>query len=146
MTTIINYNEENKVSNMDITTINSTKITNILSKFDEQEARTCLEAVMLLNLRDFSEEKFYETLRNDFGVLGNIMSGSNDHYKLMRKINSLSISEKINFANFCLGMWKGSIEEMEEIAEAVNRHCIEKDVMKLTGFSEESHISTSPGH
>jgi hypothetical protein len=121
---------------MNITATSSAETAGLLSKFDTQEMRTCFDAAMH-NDPYFSREILFKTLRSDFEALGNIMSGSDEHYKLLRKIRSLSDLEKTYFANICIGMWQGNNQEIKKITEAVNTNCIDKDVMKLTGFPLE---------
>jgi len=95
-------------------------------KFNSEEMRTCLEATMSISVEgslETFEEILFKTLKTDFGVFGNIMSGSNEHYSLIEKINLLTESEKDLIVLLCYRFYCDKKNTFHNITELVNEHC-----------------------
>lgn len=95
-------------------------------KFNSDEMKTCLEATMSISVEgtlETFEEILFKTLKTDFGVFGDIMSGSNEHYSLIEKINLLTESEKDLIVLLCYQFYCDKKNIFHSITELVNEHC-----------------------
>jgi hypothetical protein len=98
----------------------------LLVNFNYEEMRTCLEAAMNLSKLDTfddAKEKFSRTLRTDFGVLGNMVSGSNEHYSLIKKFNLLTKPEQELLVFLCNQYWHGEEDTIFKIGQLINDNC-----------------------
>lgn len=118
----------------------------LVQQFNSEEMRACLEAGMSLRKRDsleISEETLDRRLRADFGVLGNMMSGSKAHYSLMKKLELLTESEKNLLVLLCHQYWHGDEYIIHSIGELVNEHCQSIDLWPCGKSSDQNKISAS---
>lgn len=98
----------------------------LLKSFNYEEMRTCQEAAMSLSKLDTfgaAKEKLFSTFRTDFGVLGNMMSGSSEHYTLIEKLNSLKEPEQDLLVVLCHQYWHGEEDTTLQIGQLVNDNC-----------------------
>jgi hypothetical protein len=116
----------------------------LVEQFNYEEMRTCLEAAMSLSkIRSLkvSKEILFKTLRADFSVLGNMMSGSNAHYSLIKKLELLTESEKNLLVLLCHQYWHGEEDIIHSIGELVNEHCQSIDSWPSGKSSDQNKIS-----
>jgi hypothetical protein len=115
-------------------------------KFNSEEMRTCLEATMSISVEgtlETFEEMLFKTLKSDFGVFGNIMSGSNEHYSLIEKINLLTESEKDLIVLLCYRFCCDKENIIHNMIELVNEHCQSIDLWPRDKIAELKNISGS---
>jgi hypothetical protein len=106
-------------------------VTTLIKQFNYEEMRTCFESAMSLSKLDTfvtSEENFFRTLRTDFEVIGNILSGSREHYSLMKKINLLTKSERELLVFISLQHLYGEEGMTLQIGQLVNDNCHSVDL------------------
>lgn len=114
----------------------------LVKKFNFEEMKACLEAgsnLSKLDTLEASVEKFSRQFRADFGVLGNMMSGSKAHYSLNEKLNLLTKSEKEFFVLICHQYSHGDEDIIHNISDMVNEHCKDVDLWP----AEQINISGS---
>lgn len=120
----------------------------LLKNFNYEEMRTCQEAAMSLSKLDtFSaaKEKLFSTFRTDFGVLGNMMSCSSEHYTLIEKLNSLTEPEQGLLVVLCHQYWHGEEDTTIQIGQLVNDNCHSIDLWPNGKAIEHNKISGSLG-
>jgi hypothetical protein len=118
----------------------------LVQKFNFEEMKACLEAGMSLSKLDTLEasvEKFSRQFRADFGVLGNMMSGSRAHYSLNEKLELLTEPEKNLLVLLCHQYWHGEEDIIHCIGELVNEHCQSIDLWPGGKSSDQNKISGS---
>jgi hypothetical protein len=98
----------------------------LIKNFNYEEMRTCLEAAMSLSKLDsldVSKAKLFRTLMTDFGVLGNMISGSSEHHALMKKLNLLSEPERELLVFITHQYWHGEEDTILKVGQLVNDNC-----------------------
>ncbi|MFT6905199.1 MAG: hypothetical protein ACJAS1_001853 [Oleiphilaceae bacterium] len=116
----------------------------LLKNFNYEEMRTCQEAAMSLSKLDTfgaAKEKLFSILRTDFEVLGNMMSGSSEHYTLIEKLNSLTEPEQDLLVVLCHQYWHGEEDKILQIGQLVNDNCHSIDLWPNGKAVEHNKIS-----